>query len=158
MDNKKVVKTGEKLGFLGFSCANNIAYNLKSMYYFTFLTLILKIDVLAAGFILTLGTIWDAVNDPLIALYSANHTFKNGEKLRPYALYMCVPWAITLVLLFTNFHLSSVWTVIVCILVYFIYEALDTFLCMPYNSLASLASRSDEDRKSINAFRSLGGV
>ena len=158
MDNKKVVKAGEKWGFLSFSCANNIAYNLKSMYYLTFLTLILKIDVLAAGFILTLGTIWDAVNDPFIALYSSNHTFKNGEKLRPYALYMCIPWAISVVLLFTDFHLDSVWTVILCILIYFVYEALDTFLCMPYNSLASLASRNDEDRKSINAFRSLGGV
>ena len=157
-DNQKVVKAGEKLGYLSFSCANNIAYNLKSMYYYTFLTLILRVDVLVAGVILAVGTIWDAVNDPLIAIYAANRTFKNGEKLRPYALYMCIPWAISVVLLFTNFHLNSVWTAIVCILVYFVFEALDTVLCMPYNSLASLASRNDEDRKSINAFRSLGSV
>ena len=33
------------------------------------------------AFIVTLGTIWDAVNDPLIGLWTANHTFKNGEKM-----------------------------------------------------------------------------
>lgn len=157
MKKESKVSTLEKWGFLGFSCSTNIAYNFKSLYYFTFLTLVLKIDVLLAGTMLTIGTIWDAINDPLIALFCANHKFKNGEKIRPYALYACVPWAITIVLLFCNFHLETKSTVILCLAIYFIFEGLYTFLCMPYNSMASLASDLDSDRKSINAFRSLGG-
>ena len=42
-------------------------------------------------------------------------------------------------------------------MIYFVFEALYTFLAMPYNSMGSLASNIDSDRKSINAFRSLGG-
>lgn len=44
-----------------------MVYQFKSIYYLFFLTNVLKIDVLVAGMILTIGTVWDAVNDPLIA-------------------------------------------------------------------------------------------
>jgi len=158
---KKTQRTGEvtaleKTGFLGFSCSTNIAYNFKSLYYLTFLTMVLHIPVLTATIMLTIGTIWDAVNDPLIALFCANHSFKSGEKVRPYALFCCVPWAVTIVLLFVNFRITQSWTIVISVLIYFIFEALYTFLCMPYNTLAALATKNDADRKSINAFRSLG--
>ncbi|MCQ2427322.1 MAG: MFS transporter [Clostridia bacterium] len=146
----------EKTGFLGFSCSTNIAYNFKSLYYLTFLTMVLHIPVLTATVMLTIGTVWDAVNDPLIALFCANHSFKNGEKVRPYALWCCVPWAATIILLFVNFHITQSWTIVISVLIYFIFEALYTFLCMPYNTLAALATKDDAERKSINAFRSLG--
>ena len=60
------LKFGEKFGFLTFSTASNVVYQFKSIYYLFFLTNVLKIDVLVAGMILTIGTVWDAVNDPLI--------------------------------------------------------------------------------------------
>lgn len=120
------------------------------------MTNVLKIPVLTAGTILTLGTIWDAINDPLIGIYSANHTFKNGEKVRPFALWYSIPWAISVVLLFCDFNTPKTITVILCLIIYFVFEALYTFLCMPYNSMGSLASNIDADRKSINAYRSLG--
>ena len=155
---KGIVKLPEKLGFTTFSMSLNIAYNLKSLYYLYFLTNVLLIPVGTAGIMMLLGTVWDAVNDPLIGLWSANHTFKSGEKVRPFALLCGVPWAITLVLLFTKLSSSTTVSVILGLVIYFIFEALYTFLCMPYNSLASLASHYDEDRKSINGFRSLGGA
>ena len=157
MEQKTMISFKEKLGFLTFSTSSNIVFNFKSLYYLIFLTNVLKIPVLTAGTILTLGTIWDAVNDPLIGLYTANHTFKNGEKVRPYALWCAVPWAITIVLLFSDFNLGKSATIAACLIIYFVFEALYTCLCMPYNSMGSLASNIDADRKSINAFRSLGG-
>ena len=60
------LKFGEKFGFLTFSTASNVVYQFKSIYYLFFLTNVLKIDVLVAGMILTIGTVWDAVNDPQI--------------------------------------------------------------------------------------------
>lgn len=155
--NEKV-KFKEKFGFLTYSMSLNISYNLKGMYYLTFLTLVLGIDVGVAGTMLMIGTIWDAINDPLIALYCNNHTFKNGEKIRPYTLYCCVPWAISLVLVFIDLHLNPQTYFFVGLAIYFIFEGLYTFLCIPYNSLASVSTHDDSDRKSINAFRSLGGV
>ena len=151
------VKTSEKVGFLTFSASTNIVFNFKDIYYLFFLTDILEIPMAMAGIMTTIGIIWDAVNDPLIALYTANHKFKNGEQVRPFALYYCVPWAITVILLFTNFHVPAVWAAVIGVTIFFAFETFYTFLCMPYNSLASLATDNDEDRKSINAYRSLGG-
>ncbi len=156
MKEKSMISFKEKLGFLTFSTSNNIIFNFKSLYYLIFLTNVLKIPVLTAGTILTLGTIWDAINDPLIGLWSANHTFKNGEKIRPLALWCAVPWAVSIVLLFCDFNTPQAVTVILCLVIYFVFEALYTFLSIPYNSMGSLATGLDGDRKSINAFRSLG--
>lgn len=150
------IKLKEKIGFCLFSMSENIVHSFKNMYYLTFLTMILQIDVAVAGAMLAIGTVWDAVNDPLVALFVANRKFKSGERIRPYALYCCVPWATLLVLLFTNFHLNTTWTVIIGLILYILFDSLYTFMDMPYNSMASLATKSDEERKSINGFRSLG--
>ncbi|MDD4213161.1 MAG: MFS transporter, partial [Bacilli bacterium] len=90
-------------------------------------------------------------------LFCANRKFKNGDKVRPYALYFSVPWALTIVLLFVNFQITGSLMVIICLIIYFLFEGFYTFLCMPYNSMAALATKNDEERKSINAYRSLGG-
>lgn len=157
MSENNRVKTSEKVGFLTFSASTNIVFNFKDIYYLFFLTDILEIPMAMAGIMTTIGIVWDAINDPLIALYTANHKFKNGEQVRPFALYYCVPWAITVILLFTNFHVPAVWAAVIGVTIFFAFETFYTFLCMPYNSLASLATDNDEDRKSINAYRSLGG-
>ncbi len=157
-EKKGIVKIWEKLGFTAFSTSTNIVFNFKSLYYLIFLTNVLGVDVKTAGTILTLGTVWDAINDPLIGIFSSNHTFRNGEKVRPFALWCALPWAVTIVLMFTNFGIANKFvTVFLCLVIYFVFEALYTFLCMPYNTMGALASPIDADRKSINAFRSLGG-
>lgn len=153
---KGILKFPEKLGFGAFSMSNNIVFNFKSLYYLTFLKMVLEIPIFWATAIVTIGTIWDAVNDPLIGFWSVNHTFKNGEKIRPLTVWFALPWAATVVLLFVDFGFSSTWTIITAILIYLVFEAFYTFLCIPYNSMGALASQHDADRRSINAFRSLG--
>ncbi|MDD4312717.1 MAG: MFS transporter, partial [Eubacteriales bacterium] len=148
----------EKLGFCTFSTASNVVYQFKSIYYLFFLTNVLKIDILVAGTILTLGTIWDAVNDPLIGFWAVNHKFKNGERVRPLAIWFAVPWAITVVLLFTDFGLPNKAAIAVALIVYLLFELFNTFVGIPYNSMGSLATNLDEDRRSINVFRNLGGA
>ena len=100
--NEPVVKLPEKLGFFGLSTASNIVTNFKSIYYLIFLTNVLKIPVLTAGTMMTIGTIWDIVNDPLIAVWANNIHFKSGERIRPYLVWVSVPLAAGMVLLFTN--------------------------------------------------------
>lgn len=148
---------GEKLGFGAFSTASNIVYQFKSLYYLFFLTNVLKIDVLVAGTILTIGMVWDAVNDPLLGFWAVNHKFKNGEKCRPFALWASVPWAATVVLLFSDFKVSDKLTVVFALVIYIVFELFNTFAAIPYNSMGSLATNRDADRRSINVYRNLGG-
>ena len=153
---KSKITTAEKLGFAIFSTAMNIIYNMRSLYYMMFLTNILELNASEAGTIVALGVAWDAINDPLIGLFCNNRRFKNGEKIRPYALWCAIPFALSAVLVFTDFGLSHSATLVVCVLVYFLFEIFNTFICIPYNSMGSLATDLDSDRRSINMFRSLG--
>lgn len=151
-----VVRLPEKLGFMAFSTSANIVFNFKSLYYLIFLTNVLKIPVLTAGTMMTIGTIWDLTNDPIIGVFAGNVHFRSKEKIRPYLLLIAIPWAAGLVLLFTDFNLSQNIAVIVSLVIFFFYEIANTFRGIVYNGLGALVSDSDDDRKSINAFRSLG--
>ena len=93
----------EKLGFMTFSMSDNIVYQFKAIYYMFFLTNVLGISVGTAGTVFAIGTVWDAVNDPLLGYMALNTRFKSGEKIRPFILY-AVPWAVTIVALFWAWH------------------------------------------------------
>ena len=155
-EDKGVVKLPEKLGYMAYSTSANIVFNFKSLYYLIFLTNVLQIPVLTAGTMMTLGTIWDVTNDPIIGVFAGNVKFKSKEKIRPYLLVIAIPWALGLILLFTDFNLTQTLAVIVSLLIFFFYEIANTFRGIVYNGLGALASDNDNDRKSINAFRSLG--
>ena len=146
----------EKLGFMTFSMSDNIVYQFKAIYYMFFLTNVLGISVGTAGTVFAIGTVWDAVNDPLLGYMALNTKFKNGEKIRPFILY-AVPWAVSIVALFWAFPGSDLFKAVVAEAIYFIFEALNTFCGIPYNSMGSVATNRDDDRRSLNAYRNIGG-
>ncbi len=147
----------EKLGFCTFSTASNVVFNFKDLFYLFFLTNVMGLKIEHAGMITALGIVWDAVNDPLVGYWAVNHTFKNGEKCRPFALYCAVPWAVTVVLMFTTFDVAYGVKMGLCIAIYFLFELFNTFAAIPYNSMGGLATNRDSDRRAINVARNLGG-
>lgn len=147
----------EKFGFCAFSGSNNIVYQFKNLYYLFFLTNVIKLDVFWAGTIFTIGMLWDALNDPLIGYLAVNRKFKSGESVRPFALWYSIPWAATVVLLFTDFGAPDTIAILLSLLIYLAFEVFNTLVAIPYNSMAGLASDRDGDRRSINVFRNLGG-
>ena len=153
---RSVVGLAEKLGFMAFSASSNVVFNFKSLYYLIFLTNVLKIPVITAGTMMTLGTIWDVINDPIIGVFAGNVRFKGKDRIRPWLLVVAIPWAAGTVLLFTDFNLPQMAAAAVSLIVFFFYEIANTFRGIVYNGLGALASSDDADRKSINAFRSLG--
>ena len=147
----------EKLGFGTFSTASNVVFNFKDLFYLFFLTNVMGIQIAHAGIITAIGIVWDAVNDPMVGYWAVNHQFKNGEKCRPFALWCAVPWAVTTVLMFTCFDVSYGLKLGIAITIYFLFELFNTFAAIPYNSMGSLATNRDSDRRSINVARNLGG-
>ena len=147
----------EKLGFGTFSTASNVVFNFKDLFYLFFLTNVMGIKIEHAGMITALGIVWDAVNDPLVGYWAVNHTFKNGEKCRPFAFWCAVPWAVTVVLMFTCFDVAYGMKLALAIAIYFLFELFNTFAAIPYNSMGGLATNRDSDRRAINVARNLGG-
>lgn len=147
----------EKFGFGTFSTASNVVFNFKDLFYLFFLTNVMGIRIDHAGIITAVGIVWDAVNDPMVGYWAVNHRFKNGEKCRPFALWCAIPWAITVVLMFTCFDVSYGLKFTIAICIYFLFELFNTFAAIPYNSMGSLATNRDADRRGINVARNLGG-
>ena len=151
------IKFKEKFGFLTFSGANNIIYQFRNLYYLFFLTNVLKVSMKWAGIIFFAGTFWDAINDPMIGYWALNRKFKNGEKLRPFTLWHAVPWAATVVLLFTDFGTTAVIATAIALFLYLLFQMFNTTISLPYNGMSGLATNRESDRRSINVFRNLGG-
>ena len=147
----------EKLGFGTFSTASNVVFNFKDLFYLFFLTNVMGLEIKHAGIITAVGILWDAINDPLVGYWAVNHRFKNGEMCRPFALWCAVPWAVTTVLMFTCFEVAYALKFGICIAIYFLFELFNTFAAIPYNSMGSLATNLDADRRAINVARNLGG-
>lgn len=147
----------EKFGFGTFSAASNVVFNFKDLFYLFFLTNVMGIKIEHAGMITALGIVWDAINDPLVGYWAVNHTFKNGEKCRPFAFWCAVPWAVTVVLMFTCFDVAYGMKLALAIAIYFLFELFNTFAAIPYNSMGGLATNRDSDRRAINVARNLGG-
>ena len=156
METKKKMGLGEKLGFGVFAGGYNLLYQFKGAYYLFFLTNVLGISIAAAGTLVAVGGIWDAVNDPLIAYYTVNHTSKKGEHIRYSLLYFAVPVAICLVLLFTNFHVSDTVTIIIAGLAFFLYDSMLTFFGIGYSTMNTVATYDQSERTSLNIYRSVG--
>ena len=151
------IGTLEKLGFATFSTASNVVFNFKDLFYLFFLTNVMGIEIAHAGIITAIGILWDAINDPLVGLWAVNHQFRNGEKCRPFALWCAFPWAVTVVLMFTCFNVSYGLKLAIAMGIYFLFELFNTFAAIPYNSMGSLATNRDSDRRAINVARNLGG-
>ncbi len=147
----------EKLGFCTFSTASNVVFNFKDLFYLFFLTNVMGLKIAHAGIITAVGILWDAINDPLVGYWAVNHRFKNGEMCRPFALWCSVPWAVCTVLMFTCFDVAYALKFGICIAIYFLFELFNTFAAIPYNSMGSLATNRDADRRAINVARNLGG-
>ncbi|MBQ7915238.1 MAG: MFS transporter [Firmicutes bacterium] len=147
----------EKLGFCTFSSASNVVFNFKDLFYLFFLTNVLGIQIGHAGIILAIGIVWDAINDPLVGYWAVNHQFKNGEKARPFALWCAIPWALSVVLMFTSFDVAYGLKMCIAVTIYFLFELFNTFAAIPYNSMGALATNVDADRRAINVARNLGG-
>ncbi len=146
----------EKIGFLLYSAAINIAINFKTTYYKYFLTSILLINPVSVSNMMLIGTIWDIVNDPIIGVWANKVKFKSGEKLRPWIIWSAVPYALGMIFLFCDFGISEKGDIIVGMIIFFLYEIANTLRGIPFNGMAGVASDDYSDRKSINSFRSFG--
>ncbi len=147
----------EKLGFGTFSTASNVVFNFKDLFYLFFLTNVMGLRMEHAGIITALGILWDAINDPMVGYWVETHRFKNGEKCRPFALWCAIPWGITVVLMFTCFEVTYWLKLVIALFIYFLFELMNTFAAIPYNSMGALATNRDADRRGINIARNLGG-
>jgi len=85
-------------------CGQNMVYSLIGASFFTyFMTDIAMFPAIIVSVLLIVMKVWDGVNDPIVGSFIDKHSFKNGEKMRPFLKYTPLPVGIFTVLLFLVF-------------------------------------------------------
>lgn len=100
----KYVSKKEKINYYAGLCGQNMVYSLIGGSFFNyFLTDIALFPAIVVSVLLIVMKVWDGVNDPVVGSYIDKHTFKSGEKLRPFLKYTPLPVGIFTVLMFVVF-------------------------------------------------------
>lgn len=105
---KEYISKKEGGNFILGLCGQNFVYSLIGGSFFTyFMTDIALFPAIIVSALLIVMKVWDGINDPIVGSYIDRHTFKNGEKLRPFLKYTPLPVGIFTVLLFLVFSTNE---------------------------------------------------
>ncbi|MEO1616153.1 MAG: MFS transporter [Planctomycetota bacterium] len=142
----------EKVGYGLGDTASNLYWKTFEFFLIYFYTDVFGITAKAAGVMLLVTRIWDAVNDPLIG-YLADRTKTSWGRFRPYLVWMSIPFAITGVLTFYTPDLGSQGKLIYAYVTYTLVMMAYTAINIPYGALMGVISSKSIERTSASTYR-----
>lgn len=137
--------------------AATINNQLKTGYLLAFMSDIAKLSVASAGFITSLMIVWDAINDPIIAMLSDRTNTKKFGKYRPWMLIGGILTAITTILMFLNPKLPESGLVFYFGAVLFVFSWSQTMFTVPWQALNVTMSADVNHRNLLLTSRQLFG-
>src|SRR5215471_1820754 len=143
-----IEKTGYSLG----DAAANFVFMTMILFQLNFYTDTMGLAAAAAGSMLLVGRLWDAFFDPMMGIL-ADRTNTRFGKFRPWVLWTAAPWAIAMVLAYTNPGLGTtgnlVWGFLTNVLLMTLYSANNT----PYSAMSGVMTGDVNERTSLSSFR-----
>lgn len=128
-----------------------------SYYGLFFMTDIVGMSAAFAGALISLGTLWDAITDPIVGSISDNLKNPKGRR-RPLIKMVALPFIIISVLLFTNLGLSQTMNKIYFLVVILIYYTAQTVLDISASSLGSEMTNNYDERASLATWKNYFGL
>jgi glycoside/pentoside/hexuronide:cation symporter, GPH family len=142
----------EKAGYSLGDGAANFVFMTMILFQLNFYTDTMGIAAAYAGSLLLVGRLWDAFFDPKMGVM-ADRTNTRWGKFRPWVLWTSVPWAIAMVLAYTNPGLGAtgnlVWACLTNILLMTLYSANNT----PYSAMTGVMTGDGNQRTSLSSYR-----
>ncbi len=106
---KNYITKSEKINYCVGLSGQNLVYSLIGASFFTyFMTDIALFPAIIVSALLIVMKVWDGINDPVVGSFIDKHTFKNGEKMRPFLRYTPLPVGVFSVLLFLVSQLKKI--------------------------------------------------
>jgi len=160
MDNQK-----QKLNLstiLSYGMAYGSGYQimgaLVGSYLMIFFTDTFGVPAAAAGVIMVIASIWDAINDPIMGVL-ADKTHTRFGKFRPYLLWVPACLTVVVVCLFMSPNLSSTGKIIWAAVFYILYGMLRTAFEIPCNALINAVTNVEAERqKLISTYTQIMGI
>ncbi len=142
----------EKIGYGLGDTASNLYFQMFVNFLLFFYTDIFGIPAAAAGTMLMISRIWDAVNDPIMGVI-ADRTNSKWGKFRPYLLWMSGPLAIFGVLTFITPHFDVTGKIIYAYITFTFVMMAYTAVNIPYSALMGVISPNSKERTSVSTYR-----
>lgn len=157
-DTNCQVSNKELFHYMVGVAGQNITYNLVSAWFFYYCSDVIYMDLMAIGVILGAARVWDAINDPLVGMFIDRHTFKNGEKMRPYLKWMPIPIGIMAMMMFVNVGLEG-WLMVAFVTgMYFLWDTLYSFQDIAQWGMTAMITTSSDERGKVVQFARIGGM
>lgn len=145
----------EKICYGFGDCAYSLTYVFLQIFILAYMTNVAKLPTMAAGTLVLVANIFDAVNDPMIG-YIADRKHTKIGRYRPWILFACVPSALFLVLCFMTPDISVTGRVIYSYAVFLIWTVLKTCVQVPYAALSAAMTPDANERAQLGAIREWG--
>jgi GPH family glycoside/pentoside/hexuronide:cation symporter len=113
---------------------------------------VVGVEPIVAGFIYSLGVLWDAVSDPIIAIYAARNRSRHGT-YRPFLLYGGLALSLAFCLLFWVPPFEGALLVVHLCLVHMLFRGAYTLVAVPYSAMSSRLSFDSQTRTELSAIR-----
>ncbi|MDO6712407.1 MFS transporter [Aliiglaciecola sp. 2_MG-2023] len=161
MGSKVKLTTKEKLAYGLGDTGSNIVFQVVIIYMMFFYTDVFGISAAAAGTLMLVVRVFDAITDPLMGAL-ADRTKSRWGRYRPYLLWMAIPYGILAVLAFTTPDTNESNKLIYAYITYALMMTAYTAINIPYSALGGILTRDTQERASVQAWRfamaKVGGV
>ena len=155
--SEEKIKIRERISYGLGDFAQNGMFTFISSYLMFFLTDAAKIHLGAAGLILLLGRVADALVSPLVG-GRMDQKQRGQGKCRPYMRFFILPECVLLMLVFMSPAFSDDQRILYLGLVYILYSITYAIVSVAYSTLMSLLTRNEKERLKLNLFKNIGAA
>ena len=154
---------GEKLPFkvkMGYGLSGYcsfIAWTAFSYYGLYFFTDVVGLTAVFAGAMISLGTLWDAITDPIVGGISDNLKNKYGRR-RPLIIGVALPFVFISILMFTNWGFSEPVAKVYFVIVILMYYTAQTVLDISSSALGSEMTLDYDERSTLATYKNYFGL
>jgi GPH family glycoside/pentoside/hexuronide:cation symporter len=141
-----------KLAYGAGDMGAGMTANLIAFSFLIFLTEVAGINPLAAGTVLLIGKIWDAVNDPLVGVLSDRTQTRWGRRY-PWILLSAVPFGLTFFLMWLVPGGSSGFRFWYYVITSILFQIFFTTANLPYTTLTAELTQDYDERTDLTSFR-----
>jgi GPH family glycoside/pentoside/hexuronide:cation symporter len=141
-----------KLAYGAGDMGSGMTANLIAFSFLIFLTEVAGINPLAAGTVLLIGKVWDAVNDPLVGVLSDRTQSRWGRRY-PWILLSALPFGVTFFLMWLVPGGSSGFRFWYYVITSILFQIFFTTANLPYSTLTAELTQDYDERTDLTSFR-----